>query len=226
MHTDRSVPPASSAELLIEVNGQQSVLPLEGASYRLGRAASNQLSYPGVAGLSREHLAIEREGDQWVARDLGSTNGSTVNGERLSQPRILRSGDRIKAGQASLVFRDAATPAADAVVFTDEPSAASTITMSEGIEELIAEESAEGSRHMQALITAGRELATHLPLSKLFDLILDLSVEAAGAARGVLMTLEEGDCACDRRKGRASGSARTCETWWFRSGARCWCATP
>jgi serine phosphatase RsbU (regulator of sigma subunit) len=46
---------------------------------------------------------------------------------------------------------------------------------------------------MQALITAGRELATHLPLDKLFDLILDLSVEAAGAARGVLMTLEAGE---------------------------------
>jgi phosphoserine phosphatase RsbU/P len=204
LHTDISAPPApSSAELLIEVNGQQSVLPLEADSYRVGRAPSNQLSYPGVMGLSREHLAIEREGGHWVARDLGSTNGSMVNGERLSEPRILRSGDRIKAGQMNLLFRDAGKLSGEAVVFTDEPSDASgTLTMSEGFEELIAEESEEGSRHMQALITAGRELATHLPLSKLFDLILDLSVEAAGAARGVLMTLEDGELRVRSSKGQ------------------------
>jgi serine phosphatase RsbU (regulator of sigma subunit) len=79
-------------------------------------------------------------------------------------------------------------------VFTDEASAtAGTTTIAESLRGLIAEESAEGSRHMQALITAGRELATHLPLDKLFDLILNLSMDAAGAARGALMTLENGE---------------------------------
>ena len=178
---------ATPAELLIEVNGAKSVLRLDAPVYRVGRAPTNQLSFPDVAGLSREHLAIERQGAHWVARDLGSTNGSSVNGERISEPRVLCSGDRITAGSVALVYRDTA----NAVVFTDEPSAATgTLTMSEGLQGLIAEESEEGSRHMQALITAGRELATHLPLDKLFDLILDLSIEAAGATRGVLMTLE------------------------------------
>ncbi len=206
------------AELLIEVDGGQSVLPLEADSYRIGRAPSNQLSYPGMTGLSREHLAIEREGTGWVARDLGSTNGSQVNGERISEPRLLHSGDRITAGQVTLVYRDGAyrdgadpdgaypdgaPPPASTVVFTDEPSAATgNITMSESLQGLFAEESEEGSRHMQALITAGRELATHLPLNKLFDLILDLSVEAAGAARGVLMTLEEGELRVRSTKGQ------------------------
>jgi len=191
------------AELLIEVKGDKSVLRLEAASYRVGRAASNELSYRGVSGLSREHLAIEREGDHWLARDLGSTYGSLVNGERISEPRILRSGDRITAGQLTLVYRDGAKPAADTVVFTDEESAtAGSTTMSESLQGLIAEESEEGSRHMQALITAGRELATHLPLDKLFHLILDLSVEAAGAARGVLMTLENGELQVRSTKGQ------------------------
>jgi sigma-B regulation protein RsbU (phosphoserine phosphatase) len=185
----------TAAELTVQVNGDESVLPLEADTYRIGRAPSNQLSYPGVAGLSREHLAIERDGTFWIARDLGSTNGSTINGERLAERRILQSGDRITAGAVTLTYREKANPPnampASNVVFTDEPAAAAgTITISEGLERLIAEESEEGSRHMQALITAGRELATHLPLDKLFDLILDLSVEAAGAARGLLMTLE------------------------------------
>lgn len=71
------------AELEIEVNGDQSVLRLEADSYRVGRAATNEISFPGVLGLSREHLILERGGTQWLARDLGSKTGSLVNGERF-----------------------------------------------------------------------------------------------------------------------------------------------
>lgn len=192
----------AAAELWIDINGDRSVLKLDAERYRLGRAASNELAFPTMGGLSREHLAIEREDGRWIARDLGSTNGSTVNGERLTEPRILHSGDRIAAGTVTLEFRESGTAAAGPVVFTDEPSAAGgEITISESIQGLIAEESEEGSRHMQALITAGRELATHLPLEKLFNLILDLSVEAAGAERGVLMTLENGELQARSAKG-------------------------
>jgi serine phosphatase RsbU (regulator of sigma subunit) len=44
-----------------------------------------------------------------------------------------------------------------------------------------------------ALIRAGQELAGHRPLEDLFELILDLSIQAVGAERGVLMTLEGED---------------------------------
>jgi serine phosphatase RsbU (regulator of sigma subunit)/pSer/pThr/pTyr-binding forkhead associated (FHA) protein len=188
----------AAAELLIDVNGDKSVVRLDADTYRIGRDASNQLAYPGVDGLSRQHLTLQRESIGWVARDMGSTNGSLVNGVRISQPRILRSGDQIAAGKLTLVFREiekAAPSAPKEVVFTDESPATpgSTTTIDESVRGLIAEETAEGSRHMQALITAGRELSTHLPLDKLFDLILNLSINAVGAARGVLMTLESGE---------------------------------
>jgi sigma-B regulation protein RsbU (phosphoserine phosphatase) len=178
--------PRTPAELCYEFNGETSVLRLEAASYRVGRAPSNQLSFPGVEGMSREHLTIEWSGTNWMARDLGSTNGSLVNGERLSEPRILRSGDRITAGRVTLVYREIEDAGAGAVVFTDE----TFTTIAESLQGLTAEESVEGSRHMQAIITAAREMAAHLPLDELFDLILELSVEAAGASRGVLMTFE------------------------------------
>lgn len=181
------------------------MLPLEAASYRVGRAVSNQLSYPGVIGLSREHLAIELDGNAWVARDLGSTNGSQVNGVRIGAPCVLRSGDRITAGEVTLLYREKPRqrPAANTVLFTEDASTTTgSSTIEESLEGLITEESEEGSRHMQAVITAGRELATHLPLDKLFDLILQLSVEAAGAARGVLMTLENGELQVRSTKGQ------------------------
>ncbi len=204
LHAGSVTAPASPpAELSIEVNGVKSIVRLEASSYRVGRAPANQLSFPGVIGMSREHLAIDRDGAQWMVRDLGSTTGSLVNGERISEPRILRSGDRITAGLATLVFRTGEAFQAKAVVFTDEASSTTgATTITESLQGLIAEGSAASSRHMQALITAGRELATHLPLSKLFDLILDLSVEAAGAARGVLMTLENQELLVRSTKGQ------------------------
>ncbi len=192
----------TAAELLVESNGENSVVRLEAASYRVGRAPWNQLSFPGVEGLSREHLAIEYVGGHWVARDLGSTNGSLVNAERISEPRILHSGDRITAGRVSLVYRETDEPAAIDVVLTDEESTTVNVTtIAESMQGLIGEGSQQSSRHMQAIITAGRELATHLPLDKLFDLILDLSMEAAGAARGLLMAFENGELQVRSTKG-------------------------
>src|SRR5262249_43142244 len=46
-----------------------------------------------------------------------------------------------------------------------------------------------GSRPVDALIRAGQELAAHRPLSELFSLILDLSIQAVQASRGVLLTM-------------------------------------
>jgi phosphoserine phosphatase RsbU/P len=184
-------PALAPAALWIDVNGEKTVLNLDAASYSIGRATSNQISYPNAVGLSRYHLAIEQKDGQWVVRDLGSTNGTLVNGDRIAEPRALRSGDQITAGQVILVYRENEKRAAGSVKFTDaEPATAGSTTIIESVRGLVAEESEEGGRHMSALITAGRELGTHLPLPKLFDLILDLSADAVGAARGILMTLE------------------------------------
>jgi serine phosphatase RsbU (regulator of sigma subunit) len=195
---------AAPAELLIEANGEKSVLRLEAPSYRLGRAATNQLAFPAISGLSREHLAIERDGKKWVARDLGSTNGSFLNGERLSEPRVLRSGDRVTADRVTLIYRDHTANQSQTLIFTEEAAsiAASDVTMGESLKGLMAQESEVGGRHLQALVTAGRELSTHLPLNKLFELILDLSIEAVGAARGVVMTLESGELRVQAAKGQ------------------------
>ena len=54
---------------------------------------------------------------------------------------------------------------------------------------------------MQALIHAGRELASNMPLEKLFALIMNLSVDAVGASRGALMTLEDGELKVRATKG-------------------------
>lgn len=56
------------------------------------------------AGVSRRHAEIRREGDEWVVVDLGSTNGTEINGTRLSRHR-LAPGDRLRLGETTLEFR-------------------------------------------------------------------------------------------------------------------------
>jgi hypothetical protein len=55
-------------------------------------------------GASRRHAEVRREGDEWVILDLGSTNGTELNGRRVNRHR-LSPGDRILIGGATLEFR-------------------------------------------------------------------------------------------------------------------------
>jgi hypothetical protein len=55
-------------------------------------------------GVSRVHAAFERFGDAWCVRDLGSRNGTFVNGGRIIGERALHSGDEIVLGRLRLLF--------------------------------------------------------------------------------------------------------------------------
>ncbi|MCA1830905.1 MAG: FhaA domain-containing protein [Actinomycetota bacterium] len=55
-------------------------------------------------GISRRHAEVRREGDEWVMIDLGSTNGTEINGKRVNRHR-LTPGDRLVLGETTLEFR-------------------------------------------------------------------------------------------------------------------------
>ena len=99
---------AASPELLVTTQkGHARSVPLEGGPLFLGRSPENDLAFPEDDGLSRQHLAIESGEDGWTVRDLGSKNGTLVNGDRLGQRHILRPGDRISASCITLTYRGA-----------------------------------------------------------------------------------------------------------------------
>jgi phosphoserine phosphatase RsbU/P len=54
--------------------------------------------------LSRRHAEIFPAGEQWVLKDLGSANGTFVNGSRVAGIRPLISGDRIRVGDTEIAF--------------------------------------------------------------------------------------------------------------------------
>lgn len=73
----------------------------------IGRASSNSLVFDDDTAVSRNHAVIQQVdgGDYWLL-DLGSSNGTLLNGMPLVQPARLRSGDRIGVGERTLVFHD------------------------------------------------------------------------------------------------------------------------
>jgi Mg-chelatase subunit ChlD len=74
---------------------------------RLGRAPQgNDILLYGVA-TSGHHAEIRLQGGGHLIRDLGSTNGTFVNGVRIVQPRLLRNGDRITIGDTEWVYQQA-----------------------------------------------------------------------------------------------------------------------
>lgn len=70
----------------------------------IGRSSSADISMPGIRSLSRRHARLEHHGPVVRIEDLGSTNGTYVNDQRISGPRRLRSGDRFQVGALHFKF--------------------------------------------------------------------------------------------------------------------------
>ncbi len=79
-----------------------SVFPLTEGEWTIGRSAKNQLRLKDN-GVSREHCVFRRSGEQVTLRDLGSHNGTFVNGERIGE-KELRSGAEVRIGASTFLF--------------------------------------------------------------------------------------------------------------------------
>src|SRR5262249_55970942 len=110
--------------------------------------------------------------------------------------RPLGPSDRITAGHLTLEFAEKVPLPANTVIFVEAnaPNTGVSTTVATSLEGLLSDEKEiEGGGAMRALLRAGRELAGTMPPQDLFNLIMDLSIEAVGAAGGVLMTFEGGE---------------------------------
>jgi len=211
-----------SQELLIVTPDHQTRrVGIERDSLSLGRAHTNDLCYPEDASLSRRHLLLRRDDQGLWVEDLGSKNGTLLNGTRLTKPQRVQAGDRLIAGhlEITVVDQDQDAP----VVFvppTGEIQPQGTVMtrladllsgeatapltrqpLPPGPPSAESQRSAFDSPMVRLMLRAGRELASHRPLDELFSLILDLSIEAVGAERGVLLTLEGGRLVTKARHG-------------------------
>lgn len=95
-------PAAAAGVGILEVDGTRHSLA-EGSTV-IGRSASADITLPDT-GISRKHVEVVRSGNRYIARDLGSTNGTSVDGEQLSgahDEAQLQHGSVISLGSARL----------------------------------------------------------------------------------------------------------------------------
>jgi adenylate cyclase len=79
--------------------------PLVGKTFSLGRAKDNNVVFTSNK-VSRRHALVHAQGgSEFSLVDLGSSNGTHLNGRRVSHPVTLQNGDVIQIGEESLVFR-------------------------------------------------------------------------------------------------------------------------
>src|SRR5436305_13846446 len=90
-------------------------IALSGQRVTVGKASTNDVSLEHDATVSRLHAVLENLGHAWSIRDLGSRNGTYLNGDKISVEKVLRSGDELRIGTSRMIFwevREADQPAA------------------------------------------------------------------------------------------------------------------
>lgn len=97
----------------------------------LGRMKGNTIAMDDVS-VSLSHAKITRIGDDYILKDLNSTNGTMLNGQSINEAR-LRNGDQLKFGEVVAIFRleaakPASAPVAPLVPTELPPAVAHTVT--------------------------------------------------------------------------------------------------
>jgi pSer/pThr/pTyr-binding forkhead associated (FHA) protein len=98
-----ATPPKASLKILLPT-GDVFDRELAATETQIGKGPRNDVVIADPA-VSTAHAAVRLEGDAYLVSDLGSRNGTFVNGERVTEPRPLRHGDVIGIGLSKLTFR-------------------------------------------------------------------------------------------------------------------------
>jgi hypothetical protein len=86
---------------LLLIDGKRMVVGPAGVTLGRSRQCDVVLDDPNV---SRQHAEIRPRGGSWVLSDLGSTNGSCLNGRRNDGPEVVKPGDEIELGTSVIRF--------------------------------------------------------------------------------------------------------------------------
>ena len=99
-----SLPPGPSS-LLVQGPGDGRPRTVRlAASMTVGRAPECELRLEDTYA-SQQHARLFAKNESWFVEDLGSTNGTFVNDQKLAAPAMLQPGDKVRVGQTILELR-------------------------------------------------------------------------------------------------------------------------
>jgi len=160
----------------------------------IGRSHDNDVFLPDQL-LSRHHAEILKADSGYTLKDLGSKNGTLLNGARVNVSMPLAPGDSIVLGDYRLTFVRWSEPADDPL---SEDSGAQ-VFKARDISDVFTrtsddEQGLERQNRILTLLTrAAQDLVLHRPLNELFELVLDLLFQAVPAERGAVLIIEAGE---------------------------------
>jgi len=173
----------------------------------IGRSSRNAIHIADGT-VSKEHAEIVRRGDRFFIRDLGSRNGTRVNGAEAREPIAIGAGDRVEIGHVLLKVTDgppqAEVPLSDATII----GSSKKIRVEQVLERRM--RSPESSAQVIHLLAdAGKLLVLPRPLKETCDELLQFVERAVPASRYVLMLRQDAasepvQMAARLRDGRAS----------------------
>jgi sigma-B regulation protein RsbU (phosphoserine phosphatase) len=172
-------------------DGTKKRQPLDKERVSIGRSRESDVFLPDQF-LSRHHAEIRQGVSGYYLVDLGSKNGTLLNGVRLEAEALLKEGDQIKIGDHELTFG-----AGDGEAMEDDLEPAGTRIFSakelstETTKPVIDPQELKRQNSVLGILTrTTAALVNHRPLPELFDLLLNLLFEAVPAERAAIVLLE------------------------------------
>ncbi len=159
--------------------------PLEGESVSIGRASDCTIPIKDRY-LSRKHAEIVSVAAGWMLKDLGSANGTYLNGTRVERDEVLKTGDRIRLGDTEIVF-ESSDRSTDRFIAVGDAAASPTIAIA--LNDISDRPEAQDVSRLQTLTLLARELIEDRPMEELFGFIVDRVMEHLHPSRAAIALL-------------------------------------
>ncbi len=159
--------------------------PLQGVMVSIGRASDCSIPIKDRY-LSRKHAEIIVVSGKWMLKDLGSANGTYLNGTRVEHDEILRTGDRIRLGDTEIVF-ETAEQNTDRFLAVGESAVHPTIAIP--VRDIDDRPHGQDVARLQTLTQLARELIEDRPMEELFGFIVDRIMEHLRPSRAAIALL-------------------------------------
>ncbi|HEX8521386.1 MAG TPA: ATP-binding protein [Tepidisphaeraceae bacterium] len=150
--------------------------------------------------VSRRHAELNPSEEGWLLRDLGSSNGTYINGRRVTNRYALKLGDQIRVGRTLMVFgsQPGVTRArGDVVTLAGEEagmdaSIMHTVASNEDSMVLaVPEPAAAAMNNLKILYQLGAALGSSFDIDHVLDVVMDLVFEHVKADRGIILLNDE-----------------------------------